>query len=98
LIEQLQPPEGAPMAIMLSIIDFIVVLLVVFNVSRSVWAGLGASSSPLLAAVATIAILIFGLVSLCATDGLTTNATFHQVAILIFLLPTALLSFSWKMQ
>ena len=86
------------MSTMLSIIDFIVVLLVVFNVSRSVWAGPGAPASPLLAAVTTIAILIFGLVSLCATDGLTTNAAFHQVAILIFLVPTALLTFSWKTQ
>ncbi len=86
------------MATMLSIIDFIVVLLVVFNVSRSVWAGLGNSSSPLLAAVSTIALLIFGLVSLCATDGLTTNAMFHQVAILVALIPTAILTFAWKVR
>jgi hypothetical protein len=83
---------------MLSIIDLIVVLLVVFNVSRSVWAGPGTPSSPLLAAVATIALVIWGIVSLCATDGLTTNAAFHQVAILIFLIPTALLTFTWKPQ
>lgn len=86
------------MSTMLSIIDLIVVLLVVFNVSRSVWAGPGAPSSPLLAAVATIAIALWGLVSLCAADGLTTNAAFHQVAILVFLIPTALLTFSWKAQ
>ena len=86
------------MATILSIIDFIVVLLVVFNVSRSVWAGLGGSSSPVLAAVTTVAIVIFGLVSLCATDGLTTNVAFHQVAILVALIPTALLTFTWKAQ
>lgn len=84
------------MATMLSIIDFIVVLLVVFNLSRSVWAGPGAPSSPLLAIVVTIAFLLFGMVSLCAADGLTTAATFHQVAILVFLVPTALLTFTWK--
>jgi len=83
------------MATMLSIIDFIVVLLVVFNLSRSVWAGPGAPSSPLLAGVATIAFLLFGMVSLCATDGLTTNTAFHQIAILVFLIPTALLTFTW---
>lgn len=86
------------MSTMLSIIDLIVVLLVVFNVSRSVWAGPGTPSSPLLAAVATIALAIWGIVSLCAADGLTTNAAFHQVAILIFLIPTALLTFTWKPQ
>lgn len=84
------------MSAMLSIIDLIVVLLVVCDVSRAVWAGPGAPSSPLLAAVVTVAILLFGLVSLCAADGLTTNAAFHQIAILIFLLPAALLTFAWK--
>ena len=86
------------MATLLSIIDVVIVLLVVFNLSRSVWAGPGAPSSPLLAGVATIAFLLFGIVSLCAADGLTTAATFDQVAILVFLLPAALLTFTWKTQ
>jgi hypothetical protein len=84
------------MATLLSVIDFIVVLLVVFNLSRAVWAGPGTPSSPLLAGVVTIAFLLFGLVSLCAADGLTTSAAFHQVAVLVFLIPTALLTFTWK--
>ena len=86
------------MATLLSVIDIIVVLLIVFNVSRSVWAGPGTPSSPLLAGVATIAILLWGMVSLCAADGLTTNTAFHQTAMLIFLIPAALLTFAWKTQ
>jgi len=86
------------MTIILSIIDFIVVLLVVFNVARSVWAGPGAASSPLLAGVLTFVLAVFGIVSLSATDGLTTRSSFDQIAILVFLLPAALLSFAWRTQ
>lgn len=71
------------MGTFLSILDIVVVLLVVFTVARAVW--IGAPSSPLLASSVTLALLIFGTVSLCAADGLTTNTTFNQSALFIYL-------------
>ena len=74
------------MAIILSILDIVVVLLVVINVSRAVWTGpSGHPPALLLSLCATLAVLIFGLVSVVAADGLTTSSTFHQAALLIFL-------------
>jgi hypothetical protein len=74
------------MGTVLSILDIVIVLLVVFTVARAVWTGpSGAPSSPLLAAFVTLALLIFGTVSLCAADGLTTNTFFNQSALFIYL-------------
>jgi hypothetical protein len=85
------------MAIILSIIDIVVVLLVVINVSRAVWAGpSGQPSSLLLSLCITLAVVIFGVISLCAADGLTSNSGFHQAALLIFLLPTAAGTRLWR--
>ena len=73
------------MAIILRILDFMVVLLVVMNVSRAVWK----AQSLVLSVFVTAAVAIFGLVSLLAASGLTAGSAFHQGALLVFLVAIA---------
>jgi hypothetical protein len=81
------------MPIFLTILDLIVVAVVVYSVSRAVWTGRsGDSASTLLAVCVTAALLVFGVVSLSAADGLTSNSGFNQGALLIFLVAVALVS------
>ena len=69
------------MAIILRILDLVVVLLVVMNVSRAVWK----AQSLVLSVFVTAAVAIFGLVSLLAASGLTAGSAFDQGALLAFL-------------
>jgi hypothetical protein len=78
------------MTLILRILDFAVVLLVVFHASRAVWKGpSGKSPSPILSVFVTAALLVFGMVSLSGASSLTTASAFHQGALLIFLAATA---------
>ena len=77
------------MAIFLLILDLLVVLGVVSSVSRAVWRG---NRSRVLSGVIIAAMIIFGLVSLCAANGLTFASSFNQVALLIALVITAVVA------
>ncbi len=74
----------------LSILDWLVLLAVVFSLARAVWKG--TTRSALLGAVLTAAFLLFGLVSACGASGLTSAAGVNQIALLIFLLATVLVA------
>ena len=79
------------MGTLLSILDIAVVVLVVFTVARAVWSGpAGTASSPLLSYLILLCLCIFGIVSLCGADNLTTNTTYNQTALLIALVAITL--------
>jgi hypothetical protein len=81
------------MSTVLSILDLIVLAVVVFSVARALWSSEpGNSGYTLLAVVITVALLIFGVVSMCAATGLTTSSGFNQGALLIFLVATGIVS------
>ena len=85
------------MATILTILDFVVVLLVVMNVSLAILKEpSGNSSSPALSVLAIVAVAIFGLVSLMAASGLTAGSGFTQGALLIFLVVTAVATRMWR--
>jgi hypothetical protein len=85
------------MATILSIIDFVVVLLVVVNVSLAVRKGLSTDAqSPILTACVTVILVLFGLVSFMGAQGLTEGSTFGQGALLIFLVGTAIATTMWR--
>jgi hypothetical protein len=85
------------MATILSILDFVVVLLVVMNVSLAIWKEpSGSSSSLVLSVCVTAAVAIFGLVSLTAASGLTTSSAFDQGSLAIFLVATAVATRMWR--
>ena len=82
------------MATALLILDLLVVLTVVLSVSRAVWV---AARSKALALVIIAAMIIFGLVSLSAANGLTFASSFNQWALLIFLVVIAVVArISWQ--
>ena len=76
------------MSLILGILDFIVVFVVVISVWRAIWKARWLALSVLV----TVAVAIFGLVSLLAASGLTDLSAFHQGALLIFLVATAAVS------
>lgn len=81
------------MRITLAIADVIVVLAVVFTVSRAVWRGQSdGSRSVLLSACIVLALLIFGLVSFTAAYGLAESSSFNQLALLIALVAIAIVA------
>ena len=87
------------MATILSILDFVVVLMVVMNIALAIWREpSGNSSSLALSVPVTAAAAIFGLVSLLAASGLTTSAAFNQGALLIFLVATAVATRMWRVK
>jgi hypothetical protein len=82
------------MQVALLILDLLIVLTVVISVSRAVWV---AASSRALALVIIAAMIIFGLVSLSAANGLTAASSFNQWALLIFLVAIAVTArLSWQ--
>lgn len=85
------------MATILSILDFVVILLVVINVALAIRKEpSGSYSSPVLSIFGIAAVAVCGLVSLMAATGLTTSAAFHQGALLIFLVATAGATRLWR--
>lgn len=79
------------MGTMLTILDIAVVLLVVFTVARAVWKGPAGITSPLLLSfLILLCLCVFGMVSLCGADNLTTNSSFNQTALLIALVTITL--------
>jgi hypothetical protein len=81
------------MGISLSILDLIVVSSVVIGVSRAVWKGQPDSSrSLLLSACVALALIVFGLVSLSAAFGLAGSSSRNQTALLVFLVPIAIVA------
>ncbi len=81
------------MGISLSILDLIVVSSVVIGVSRAVWKGQPESSrSLLLSTCLTLALIVFGLVSLSAALGLAGSSSRNQIALLVFLVPIAIVA------
>jgi hypothetical protein len=84
------------MGILLSIADVIVVLAIVVSVPSAVWKGQPGGRSLLLSACITLAMLIFGLVSLSAASGLAeSESSVNHVAMLIFLAATAVVLRMW---
>jgi glucan phosphoethanolaminetransferase (alkaline phosphatase superfamily) len=77
------------MAIILTILDLLVLVAVVISVFRAVNGG---TTSRLLSACIVVAMIIFGLVSFAAANGLTVASTFNQAALLIFLVAIAVVT------
>ena len=78
------------MATFLQILDPLVVLALVASVARAVWTGQQERSrSALLSFVILLAMFVFGLVSISAASGLTSNPL-NQLAWLIFLVAIAI--------
>jgi hypothetical protein len=75
---------------LLGILDWVVKIAVVISLTRAVWKG--TTRSGLLAAVLTVAFLLFGLVSLCAAAGLQAGSSYNQTALLIFLVVIAIVA------
>ena len=85
------------MATILTILDILVVLLVVFNVSQAIWKGpSGNPPSPILSVFATAAVLIFGIISFLGALGRTSASGVQQGALLIFLAATAGATRMWR--
>lgn len=84
------------MATFLTILDPLVVLAVVVSVSRAVWTGQPERSrSALLSFVVLVVVFVFGMVSISAALGLTTDPL-NQLALLIFLVAIAIVALmSW---
>lgn len=81
----------------LGILDLVVVMVVVINLSRAVWIGpSGSSRSLILSICVTAALIIFGLTSLLAAAGLTASSPFHRGALLVFLAATAVATLLWR--
>jgi hypothetical protein len=85
------------MATVLDILDFVVVLLVVVNVSLSVRKGLTEKpESPILTGCIVIAMALFALVSFLAAQGLAGGSGLSQGILLLFLAATAAASTMWR--
>lgn len=84
------------MATFLTILDPLVVLAVVVSVLRAVWTGQRERSrSTLLCFVVLVVMFVFGMVSISAASGLTSDPL-NQLALLIFLVAIASVAFmSW---
>jgi hypothetical protein len=84
------------MGTFLTILDPLVVLAVVASVSRAVWRGQPERSrSVLLSFVILVVLLVFGLVSISAASGLTSDPL-NQLALLVFLVAIAIVALlSW---
>ena len=84
------------MATFLQILDPLVVLAVVVSVARAVWTGQRERSrSALLSFVILLVMVVFGLVSISAASGLTSDPL-NQLALLVFLVAIAIVALmSW---
>ena len=85
------------MGIVLSVIDFLVLLTIVISVSRWVWKQPAQGFGPLLLSICiTLAVLIFATVSFTAAYGLAAGSSLSQVILLIFLIAIAIVArISW---
>jgi len=85
------------MGIVLSVIDFLVLLTIVISVSRWVWKQPARGFGPLLLSICiTLAVLIFATVSFTAAYGLAAGSSLSQVILLIFLIAIAIVArISW---
>jgi hypothetical protein len=81
------------MPILLRIFDLLVVLAVVITAMRVLWQQSSSNLGMLLLAIClTVALAIFGVVSLVAASGLAAGAGFDQGALFIFLVAIAIAS------
>ena len=78
------------MQTLLSILDWLVIILVVVSLARAVWNG--STRAALLGAVLTFGFLLFGLVSMCAGAGLQSGSAFNQTALFIALAAIAVVA------
>lgn len=85
------------MGIVLSILDFLVLLTIVISVSRWVWKQPAQGFGPLLLSICiTLALLIFATVSFTAAYGLAAGSSLSRGILLIFLIAIAILArMSW---
>jgi hypothetical protein len=85
------------MGIVLSIIDFLVLLTIVISASRWVWKQPAQGFGPLLLSICiTLALLIFATVSFTAASGLAAGSSLSQGILLIFLIAIAIVTrMSW---
>jgi hypothetical protein len=85
------------MGIVLSVIDFLVLLTIVISASRWVWKQPAQGFGPLLLSICiTLALLIFATVSFTAGSGLAAGSSLSQGILLIFLIAIAIVTrMSW---
>ena len=85
------------MGIVLSIIDFLVLLTIVISASRWVWKQPAQGFGPLLLSICiTLALLIFATVSFTAGSGLAAGSSLSQGILLIFLIAISIVTrMSW---
>jgi hypothetical protein len=85
------------MSIILLVLDFVVVLFVVFSVSRAVWTeASGRPGAGLLSVCVVAALAIFGLTSLMGAFGLTEAPAFDQGALVLFLVAIVIVTLLWR--
>ena len=85
------------MGTVLTIVDVLVLLSIVISVSRAVRNGQPRGTGPLILFICmVVAVLIFAAVSFTAASGLAQSSLFNQVALLLFLVATAVMArVSW---
>ena len=85
------------MPIFLTVLDFLVILLVVTEVTLAIRKGPAETpSSPLLGGLLALVLLIFGLVSMMGANGLTSGSSVGQWALLLVLLVAAGATRLWR--
>jgi hypothetical protein len=85
------------MGIVLTIIDFLVLLTIVISASRWVWKQPAQGFGPLLLSICiTLALLIFATISFTAASGLAAGSSLSQGILLVFLIAIAIVTpMSW---